>query len=99
MQCLCLGKKAKYRIHKFKEKRYLECIYQNVLDEGYLQHDFTKGNFRYLPREGEVHDKTLDITKYPKLDSYQRGLASMAYKSFDKISRNIKQMLSHLLPI
>ena len=31
-----------------------------------------------------LHDKTFDIAKNPKYDGYQRGLASMVYKSFDK---------------
>ena len=31
-----------------------------------------------------LRDKAFNIAKYPKDDSYQRGLASMAYKVFDK---------------
>ena len=29
-------------------------------------------------------DKAINIAKNPKYDGYQRGLASMVYKSFDK---------------
>ena len=31
-----------------------------------------------------LRDKAFNIAKIPKHDSYQRGLASMAYKVFDK---------------
>ena len=31
-----------------------------------------------------MHDKAFNIAKNPKYDRYQRGLASTAYKFFDK---------------
>ena len=31
-----------------------------------------------------MRDKAFDIAKNPKYDGYQKGLASMVYKSFDK---------------
>ena len=31
-----------------------------------------------------LHDKAFNIAKDPKYDGYQRGLASMIYKFFDK---------------
>ena len=34
-----------------------------------------------------LRDKTFNIAKNPKHDGYQRGLASMVYKFFDKKSR------------
>ena len=33
-----------------------------------------------------LKDKVFDIAKSPKYDGYQRGLASMVYKFFDKKS-------------
>ena len=33
-----------------------------------------------------LSDKTFNFAKNPKYDSYQRGLASMVYKFFDKKS-------------
>ena len=33
-----------------------------------------------------LRDKTFNIAKNPKYDGYQRGLASMVYKFFDKKS-------------
>ena len=34
-----------------------------------------------------LRDKAFNIAKNPKYDGYQRGLASMVYKFFDKKSR------------
>ena len=31
-----------------------------------------------------MHDEAFNIAKNPKYDGYQRGLASMVYKFFDK---------------
>ena len=46
------------------------------------------GDFKDLNRRTVVdkvlHDKTFKIAKNPKYDGYQRGLASMVYKFFDK---------------
>ena len=35
-----------------------------------------------------LRDKTFNIAKNPKYDGYQRGLASMVYKFFDKKSKD-----------
>ena len=46
------------------------------------------GDFKDLARRTAsdivLRDKTFDIAKNPKYDGYQRGLASMVYKFFDK---------------
>ena len=46
------------------------------------------GDFKDLARRttsGKIlRDKVFNITKIPKYDGYQRGLASMIYKFFDK---------------
>ena len=48
------------------------------------------GDFKNLHRrtasQNVLHNKALNITKNPKYDSYQRGLASTVYKCFDKKS-------------
>ena len=48
------------------------------------------GNFKDLPRrttsDKVFRDKALNIAKNPKYDRYQRGLASLVYKFFDKKS-------------
>ena len=49
------------------------------------------GDFKDLKRrtfsDTVLRDKEFNIAKNPKYDWYQRGLASMVYKFFDKKSR------------
>ena len=49
------------------------------------------GDFKDLKRrqfsDKVLKDKAFDIAKNPRYDGYQRGLASMVYKFFDKKSR------------
>ena len=46
------------------------------------------GDFKDLTRRTAsdkiLHDKAFNIAKNPKYNGYQRGLASMVYKFFDK---------------
>ena len=48
------------------------------------------GDFKHLARrttaDKVLRDKAFNIDKNPKYDGYQRGLASMVYKLFDKKS-------------
>ena len=48
------------------------------------------GDFKDLKRrtfsDKVLRDKAFNIAKNPKYDGYQRGLASMVYKFFDKKS-------------
>ena len=80
--------KNKERIEKFKETRDSRYIYENKLDIAYFQHDMTYGGFKELTRKTGsdkiLHDKAFNIDKNPKYDGYQRRLASMIYKYFDK---------------
>ena len=80
--------KNKERIQKFKETEDTSYIYQNELDKACSQHDMAYGNFKNLKRRTAsdkiLRDKAFNIAKNPKYDGYQRGLASMVYKSFDK---------------
>ena len=82
--------KHKQRIQKFKETVDTTYIYKNELDKVCFAHDAAYSDSKDLPKR-TVADKTLrnkafNITKDPKCDGYQRGLASMAYKFFDKKS-------------
>ena len=43
-----------------------------------------KDLIRRLASDNILHDKIFDIAKHPKYDGYQRDLASMVYKFFDK---------------
>ena len=82
--------KNKERIKKFKETGDSRYIYQNKLDKACFQHDMAYGDFKDLARRTAsdkiLRDKAFNIAKNPKYDGYQRGLASMFYKFFDKKS-------------
>ena len=80
--------KNKERIQKFKETGDTNYIYKNELDKACFQHDMAYGDFKDLARRTAsdkiLRDKAFNIAKNPKYDEYQRGLASMVYKFFDK---------------
>ena len=80
--------KNKERIQKFKETVDTSHIYKNELDKVCFQHDMAYGDFKDLARRTAsdkiLRDKAFNIAKNPKYDGYQRGLASMVYKFFDK---------------
>ena len=66
-------------------------IHRNELDKACFQHDMTYGDFKDLKRRTQsdrvLKDKAFEIASNPKYDAYQRGLASMVYKFFDKKSK------------
>ena len=82
--------KNKKRIQKFKEMGDTNYIYKNELDKAYFQHDMAYGDFKDLARrpayDKVLRDKAFNIAKNPKYNGYQRGLASMVCKFFDKKS-------------
>ena len=82
--------KNKKRIQRFKESRDTSYIYKNELDKACIQHDMAYGDFKDLTKRAfadkVLRDKAFKIASYQKYDRYQRGLASMVYKSFDKKS-------------
>ena len=84
-------RKNKERIRKFKETGDTSYIYKNELDKACFQHDMAYGDFKDLKRrtysDKVLRDKAFNIAKNPKYDGYQRGLASMVYKCFDKKSK------------
>ena len=65
-------------------------MYKNELDMACFQHDVAYGDFKDLKSrtfsDKVLRDKAFNIAKNPKYDGYQRGLASMVYKFFDKKS-------------
>ena len=83
--------KNKERIQKFEETGDTNYIYKNQIDNSCFQHDMAYGDFKDLERrtasDKVLRDKTFNIAKNPKYDGYQRGLASMVYKFFDKKSK------------
>ena len=65
-------------------------IYKNELYKACFQHDMTYGKSKDLVKRTQsdkvLKDKAFKIASDPKYDGYQRGLASMVYKFFDKKS-------------
>ena len=82
--------KNKERIQKFEETGDTSYIYKTELDKPCFQHDMAYGEFRDLKRRTAsdkiLRDKAFNIAKSPKYNEYQRGIASMVYKLFDKKS-------------
>ena len=80
--------KNKERIQKFKETGSSRYIFQNELDKVCFKHGMAYGDFKDLTRRTAsdkiLRDKAFSIAKNPKCNKYQRGLASMVYKCFDK---------------
>ena len=80
--------KNKKRIQKFKETGDSRYVDQHELDKVCFQHDMAYGEFKDLTRrtvsDKILRDKAFNIAKNPKYDIYQRGLASMVYRFFDK---------------
>ena len=82
--------KNKERIQKFKETGDTSYIYKNELDKTCFQHDMAYGDFKDLARrtasDKALRDKAFNIAKNSKYDGYQRQLAFLVYKFFDKKS-------------
>ena len=82
--------KNKERIEKFMQRGNTDFIYKNVVDKACFQHDMAYGKSKDLAKRTKsdkvLRDKAFKIASDPKYDGYQRGLASMVYKFFDKKS-------------
>ena len=80
----------KERIKEFKRTGDTRYIYRNELDKACFQHNSAYADHKDLINRTEadkvLRDKAYDIASNPKYDGYQRGLASMVYKFFDKKS-------------
>ena len=80
--------KNEQRIKTFKETGDTKYIYKNELDKACFRHDMAYGHFKDLARRNAadkvLKDKAFNIAKDPKYDGYQRDLASMVHKFFDK---------------
>ena len=83
--------KHKQRIQKFMETGNTNYIYKNKLDKACFEHDMTYGDFKDLKRRTQsdrvLKDKAFKIANNPRYNWYERRLASMVYKSFDKKSK------------
>ena len=75
---------------EFKETGDTNYIYKKELDKACFQHDMAYRDFKGLARrtasDKVLRDIALILLKILKCDGYQRGLASVFYKFFDKKS-------------
>ena len=80
----------KEKIKKFKQTGDTRYSYRNELDKVCFQHDSAYADHKDLINRTEagkvLRDKADDIAINQEYDEYQRGLASMVYKFFDKKS-------------
>ena len=80
----------KERIKEFKRTGDTRYIYRNELDKACFQHDSAYADHKDLIKRTEadkvLRDKAYEIASNPEYDGYQRGLASVVYKFFDKKS-------------
>ena len=70
-------------------------IYKKELDKACFQHDMAYGKSKNLVKRTQsdkvLKDKAFKIASNPKYDSYQRGLASIVDKFFDKKSASLNK--------
>ena len=82
--------KNKERMGKFIQTGNTDFIYRNELDKACFQYDMAYGKAEDLVRRTQsdkaLRDKAFKMTSDPKYDGYQKGLASVVYKFFDKKS-------------
>ena len=84
--------KNKERIEKFMQTGNTDFIYKNELDKACFQHDMAYGKSKDLTKRTQsdkvLREKAFKIASDQKWkdDGYQRGLASMVYKFFEKKS-------------
>ena len=80
--------KNKERIEKYMQTGNTDFIYKKELDKACFQHDMAYGKTKDLIKRTQsdkvLKDKAFKIASKQNYDGYQRGLASMVYKFFDK---------------
>ena len=83
--------KNKERTEMFMPTGNTNIIYKNELDKACFQHNMAYGKTKDLVKRTQsdkvLKDKAFRIASDPNYDGYQRGLASMVYKFFDKKSK------------
>ena len=79
------------RIQDFLNIGKLSYIYKNDLDKACFQHDMAYNKFKDLEKRTQsdivLKNKAFKITSNTNYNGYERGLASMVYKSFNSKSK------------
>ena len=83
--------KHKQRIQKFMQAEDTNYIYESELDKACFQNDSVYSKYKNLTKRTQsdkiLKQQAFEIVANPKYDGYQRGLASIMYKFFDKKSK------------
>ena len=83
--------KNKERIEKFMQTGNTDFIYKNELGRACFQHDMayvkSKDLIKRTQSDNVLKDKAFKISNNPNYNGYQRGLASVVYRFFDKKSK------------
>ena len=79
--------KNKQRIEKFMQTGNTDCIYNLIKHVFNMIWLMVKDLVKRTQSDKVLKDKAFKIASNPKYDGYQRGLASMVYKFFDKRSK------------
>ena len=78
-----------------------DLIYKNKLDQACFQHDMAYDKSKDLVKRTQsdkvLRDKAFKIASDPKYDGYQRGLASMVYRFFDKSRKEVVLLMSQII--
>ena len=91
------------RVQDFLNTGKLSYIYKNDLDKACFQHDMAYNKFKDLEKRTQsdivLKNSALKIASNPKYNGYERGLASMVYKFFNKKSKGsgLKENQENLL--
>ena len=95
--------KSKERIEKFMQTGNTDFIYRNELHKACFQDDMDYGKSKDLAKitqsDKALRDKAFKIASDQKYDGYERGLASMVCKFFDKNTTYLQVVLPLCLQI
>ena len=93
--------KNKERIEKFVQTGNTDFIYRNKLDKACFQHDMAYGKSNDLVKRTQSNKvlkyKPIKIASDPNYDGYQRGLALMVYKFFDKNLKEVVLLMNQII--
>ena len=85
--------KHRERIQKFRETGNLKHLYRNELDKACFAHDAAYSDSKDLAKrtisDKILKDRDYEIARNCKYDGYQRALASMVYKFFNKKTKSV----------
>ena len=86
--------KSKEKIQKFIQTGDKRFIYQNNLDKTCFQYDMAYGSYKDSAKRTEsakvLGNKAFKFTSNPTYDGYEKVLAAIVYKFFDKKSAAIR---------